>query len=47
MIVAFGNTEKKLSGANELLAKTKYYLPSNLCKTLYSSIFEAHFRYGC
>ena len=39
--------KQKLSRANELLAKVRYYLSPNLLRTLYFSIFESHLRYGC
>lgn len=40
--------KQKLSRDNGFLAKTRYYLPSNLRKTIqFNSIFESNFRYGC
>ena len=39
--------KQKLSRANGLLAKARYYLSPNLLRTLYFSIFESHLRYGC
>ena len=39
--------KQKLSITNGLLAKVRYYLSPNLLTTLYFSIFESHFRYGC
>ena len=39
--------KQKLSRANGLLAKTRYYLLLNLRKTLYFSLFESHLRHEC
>ena len=39
--------KQKLSRANGLLAKVRYYLSPKLLRTLYFSIFESHLRYGC
>ena len=40
--------KQKLSRDNGFLAKTRYYLPSNLRKTIqFNSIFESNFRYRC
>ena len=39
--------KQKLIRENRPLAKTRYYLPPNLQRTLYFSIFESHLRYGC
>ena len=39
--------KKKLSRANGLLAKARYYTSTNLLRTLYFAIFESHLRYGC
>ena len=39
--------KQKLIRANGLLAKVRYYLSPKLLRTLYFSIFESHFRYGC
>ena len=39
--------KQKLIRENRPLAKTRYYLPPNLQRTLYFSIFELHLRYGC
>ena len=39
--------KQKLSRVNGLLAKTRYYVPPNLRRPLYFSIFESHLRYGC
>ena len=36
--------KQKQSSANGLLAKTRYYLPPNLWRTLYFSIFKSHLR---
>ena len=38
--------KQKLSRANGLLAKVRYYLSPKLLRTLYFSIFESHLRYG-
>ena len=37
----------KLNRANGLLAKIRYHVYLKLLKTIYSSIFESHIRYGC
>ena len=37
----------KLSRANCLLAKLKYYTSSKLLTTTYNALFEAHMRCGC
>ena len=39
--------KQKLSRANGILAKVRYYLSPKLLRTLYFSIFESHLRYGC
>ena len=39
--------KQKLSRANRLLAKVRYYLSPKLLRTLYFSIFGSHLRYGC
>ena len=39
--------KQRLSRANGLLAKVRYYLSLKLLRTLYFSIFESHLRYGC
>ena len=39
--------KQKLNRAKGHLAKTRYYLPPNLRRTLYFSIIESHHRYGC
>ena len=38
---------QKLSRANRILAKVRYYLSPKLLRTLYFSIFESHLRHGC
>ena len=38
--------KKKLSRANRLSAKPRYYLSPDLLRTLYFEIFESHLRYG-
>ena len=38
--------KQKVSRANGLLAKVRYYLSPKFLRTLYSSIFESHLRYG-
>ena len=37
----------KLNTASSLLAKIRYHVDSRLLKTVYSAIFEPHFRYDC
>ena len=38
--------KQKLSTANGILAKVRYYLSPKLLRTFYFSIFEPHLRYG-
>ena len=39
--------KSKLSRANGLLAKIRYYTSENLLRTIYYALFESHMQYGC
>ena len=39
--------KQKLSRANGLLSKIRYFTSPNLLRTIYFAIFESHIRYGC
>ena len=39
--------KSKLSRANGLLAKVRYYTSENLLRTIYYALFKSHMRYGC
>ena len=39
--------KQKLNRANSILAKLRHHLPSDILKTVYYSLFDAHLRYAC
>ena len=38
---------QKLSRANEILSKIRYYVPIKTCLQIYYAIFYSHLIYGC